>query len=164
MDRFRRGDHEAVRELYDLYSRPVFAIALRSLGDRVLADDGGEVLDVHGDRGVLPARLVGGADGGHDHGVDQRGDRAAVHDAVGLVELGPVGQAHPAVVGPHLLELEPDEAREVRAVPATELGPALGDVRGQGGEAVGVHRPTVPPTLRPAPRRGPGPASAASPR
>src|SRR5690554_925357 len=39
MDRFRRGDHEAVRELYDLYSRPVFAIALRSLGDRVLAEE-----------------------------------------------------------------------------------------------------------------------------
>src|SRR5690606_20646800 len=38
MDRFRRGDHEAVRELYDLYSRRVFAIALRSLGDRDLAE------------------------------------------------------------------------------------------------------------------------------
>ncbi|HLU52440.1 MAG TPA: sigma-70 family RNA polymerase sigma factor [Acidimicrobiia bacterium] len=39
MDRFRRGDHEAVRELYGLYSRPVFAIALRSLGDRALAEE-----------------------------------------------------------------------------------------------------------------------------
>jgi len=39
MDRFRRGDHDAVRALYEEYSRPIFAIALRSLGDRMLAEE-----------------------------------------------------------------------------------------------------------------------------
>ncbi|MFP3915532.1 MAG: RNA polymerase sigma factor [Actinomycetota bacterium] len=39
MERFRRGDHDAVRDLYGAYGRPVFAIALRSLGDRMLAEE-----------------------------------------------------------------------------------------------------------------------------
>lgn len=39
MERFRKGDHEAVRAVYYQYSRPVFAIALRSLGDRMLAEE-----------------------------------------------------------------------------------------------------------------------------
>lgn len=39
MDRFQRGDPDAVRALYLRYSRPVFAIALRSLGDRSLAEE-----------------------------------------------------------------------------------------------------------------------------
>lgn len=39
MHRFQRGDPDAVRVLYLRYSRPVFAIALRSLGDRTLAED-----------------------------------------------------------------------------------------------------------------------------
>lgn len=39
MDRFRRGDHDAVRDLYQAYRRPIFAIALRSLGDRMLAEE-----------------------------------------------------------------------------------------------------------------------------
>ena len=33
------GDPEAVRELYRAYGRAVFVIALRALGDRVLAED-----------------------------------------------------------------------------------------------------------------------------
>lgn len=39
MERFARGDHEAVGTLYRRYGRPVFAIALRSLGDRSLAEE-----------------------------------------------------------------------------------------------------------------------------
>ncbi len=39
MERFARGDHEAVRTLYQRYSRPVFAVAVRSLGDRLLAEE-----------------------------------------------------------------------------------------------------------------------------
>lgn len=39
MRRFRSGDPEAVRDLYQAYGRAVFVIALRALGDRVLAED-----------------------------------------------------------------------------------------------------------------------------
>lgn len=39
MERFRRGDQDAVRDLYDRYNRAIFAIALRSLGDRTLAEE-----------------------------------------------------------------------------------------------------------------------------
>lgn len=39
MRRFRSGDPDAVRELYDRYGRAVFTVALRSLGDRVLAEE-----------------------------------------------------------------------------------------------------------------------------
>ena len=39
MHRFQRGDPEAARALYVRYSRVVFSIALRSLGDRVLAEE-----------------------------------------------------------------------------------------------------------------------------
>lgn len=39
MHRFQRGDPDAVRVLYLRYSRPVFAVALRSLGDRSLAEE-----------------------------------------------------------------------------------------------------------------------------
>ena len=37
--RFVSGDPEAVRDLYHRYSRPMFAVALRSLGDRGLAEE-----------------------------------------------------------------------------------------------------------------------------
>lgn len=39
MERFARGDQDAVHTLYQRYSRPVFAIAIRSLGDRLLAEE-----------------------------------------------------------------------------------------------------------------------------
>ncbi len=39
MTRFRRGDPEAVRVLYQRYGRAVFTVALRSLGDRSLAEE-----------------------------------------------------------------------------------------------------------------------------
>lgn len=39
MERFRRGDPDAVRILFERYRRPVFAVALRSLGDRSLAEE-----------------------------------------------------------------------------------------------------------------------------
>jgi RNA polymerase sigma-70 factor (ECF subfamily) len=39
MGRFRNGDHEAVRELYQRYGRAVFTVCLRALGDRTLAED-----------------------------------------------------------------------------------------------------------------------------
>lgn len=39
MERFARGDQDAVHTLYQRYSRPVFAIAVRSLGDRILAEE-----------------------------------------------------------------------------------------------------------------------------
>ncbi|HEX2369634.1 MAG TPA: sigma-70 family RNA polymerase sigma factor [Acidimicrobiia bacterium] len=39
MRRFRSGDPDAVRDLYQAYGRAVFVIALRALGDRVLAED-----------------------------------------------------------------------------------------------------------------------------
>lgn len=39
MNRFQRGDPDAVRVLYLRYSRPIFAVALRSLGDRMLAEE-----------------------------------------------------------------------------------------------------------------------------
>lgn len=37
--RFVAGDPEAVRELYRRYSRPMYTVALRSLGDRGLAEE-----------------------------------------------------------------------------------------------------------------------------
>ncbi|MFQ5966635.1 MAG: RNA polymerase sigma factor [Acidimicrobiia bacterium] len=37
--RFRAGDPDAVRELYAQYGRAIFALALRSLGDRSLAEE-----------------------------------------------------------------------------------------------------------------------------
>ncbi len=37
--RFVSGDPEAVRDLYRRYSRPMFSVALRSLGDRGLAEE-----------------------------------------------------------------------------------------------------------------------------
>ena len=62
-----------------------------------------------------------------------------MHDAGGLVELGSVGEAHPGVVGAHLLELEADHVREVAAVPLRELRPSSGDVGvGERREAGGV--------------------------
>lgn len=39
MRRFRDGDPGAVREVYDRYSRPVFTVAYRALGDRGLAEE-----------------------------------------------------------------------------------------------------------------------------
>jgi RNA polymerase sigma-70 factor (ECF subfamily) len=39
MRRFRAGDPDAVRELYDRYGRSVFVVALRALGDRSLAEE-----------------------------------------------------------------------------------------------------------------------------
>lgn len=39
MRRFRHGDPDAVRQLYDEYGRAVFTVALRSLGDRSLAEE-----------------------------------------------------------------------------------------------------------------------------
>lgn len=39
MQRFQRGDPEAVRDLYLRYGRPIFTVALRSLGDRSLAEE-----------------------------------------------------------------------------------------------------------------------------
>jgi RNA polymerase sigma-70 factor (ECF subfamily) len=39
MRRFRDGDPEAVRAVYDRYSRPVFTVAIRALGDRSLAEE-----------------------------------------------------------------------------------------------------------------------------
>ena len=68
------------------------------------------------------------ADGGDHHGVDQGGDGTAVHHARRLLELRPVGEAHPGVVGAHLLQHQAHERREVRAVPSLrELRPAVGE-------------------------------------
>jgi RNA polymerase sigma-70 factor (ECF subfamily) len=39
MQRFRAGDPEAVRKLYDGYGKAVFAVAVRALGDRGLAEE-----------------------------------------------------------------------------------------------------------------------------
>lgn len=39
MRRFRDGDPGAVRDVYDRYSRPVFTVAFRALGDRGLAEE-----------------------------------------------------------------------------------------------------------------------------
>ncbi len=39
MQRFQRGDPEAVRDLYAQYGRSIFTVALRSLGDRSLAEE-----------------------------------------------------------------------------------------------------------------------------
>lgn len=39
MHRFRAGDPEAVRRLYDDYGKAVFAVAVRALGDRGLAEE-----------------------------------------------------------------------------------------------------------------------------
>ena len=39
MARFRDGDPDAVRELYQSFSRPVFTVAYRALGDRGLAEE-----------------------------------------------------------------------------------------------------------------------------
>ncbi len=39
MRRFRDGDPEAVRAVYEQYHRPVFTVAFRALGDRGLAEE-----------------------------------------------------------------------------------------------------------------------------
>ena len=39
MKRFRSGDPDAVRELYDAYGRSVFSVAYQALGDRGLAEE-----------------------------------------------------------------------------------------------------------------------------
>ncbi len=39
MRRFRAGDPQAVRELYERHGRAVFTVALRALGDRSLAEE-----------------------------------------------------------------------------------------------------------------------------
>lgn len=39
MRRFRDGDPEAVRDVYDHYHRPVFTVAYRALGNRSLAEE-----------------------------------------------------------------------------------------------------------------------------
>lgn len=39
MRRFGAGDPEAVRQMYDLFGGPVFAVAFRALGDRGLAEE-----------------------------------------------------------------------------------------------------------------------------
>ena len=39
MKRFRAGDPDAVRELYERHGRAVFTVALRALGDRSLAEE-----------------------------------------------------------------------------------------------------------------------------
>ncbi len=39
MRRFRAGDPDAVRELYERHGRAVFTVALRALGDRSLAEE-----------------------------------------------------------------------------------------------------------------------------
>ena len=68
------------------------------------------------------------ADRRDHHGVDQGGDGTAVHHARRLLELGPVGEAHPGVVGAHLLQHQAHERREVRPVPSLrELRPAVGE-------------------------------------
>ena len=37
--RVAQGDHRALSELYDRYSRPVYATGIRSLGDAQLAEE-----------------------------------------------------------------------------------------------------------------------------
>lgn len=39
IERFRRGDADAVRTLYQRFGRPVFTVAHRALGDRSLAEE-----------------------------------------------------------------------------------------------------------------------------
>lgn len=39
LERFVAGDPDAIRIVYDKYSRPVFSLALRALGDRRLAEE-----------------------------------------------------------------------------------------------------------------------------
>lgn len=39
VDRVAQGDHRALSELYDRYSRPVFATGIKSLGDAHLAEE-----------------------------------------------------------------------------------------------------------------------------
>jgi RNA polymerase sigma-70 factor (ECF subfamily) len=39
MRRFRAGESEAVRDLYESYARAVFTVCLRALGDRALAEE-----------------------------------------------------------------------------------------------------------------------------
>jgi RNA polymerase sigma-70 factor (ECF subfamily) len=39
INRFRSGDVDSVRELYERYGRAVFTVCMRALGDRLLAED-----------------------------------------------------------------------------------------------------------------------------
>ncbi len=39
VERFRRGDADAVRRVYDRFSRPVFTVGYKALGDRSLAEE-----------------------------------------------------------------------------------------------------------------------------
>ena len=39
LERFAAGDPDAIRVVYDAYSRPVFSLALHALGDRGLAEE-----------------------------------------------------------------------------------------------------------------------------
>ena len=88
------------------------------------------------------------ATAGTTHGVDERGDRAAVHHARRLVELGPVRQPHAAVVEADLLDLQPDELREQRLAPtarscassATRSGASGSNDSGSGASTSAIRR------------------------
>ena len=84
-----------------------------AVGDRVLLADRAEVAHVHGQREHQRDLVEAGADGRDDDGVDEGGDGPAVHRPRRLLELGPEGQAQPAVVDAQLLDLDADERREV---------------------------------------------------
>ena len=80
--------------------------------NRVGTDESRQEIDpeVHGEhrRGCA----VSLSDRGNDDGIDEGGDRPAVHHSGGLVQLRTMREAHPGVVGSHVFELQPDEARE----------------------------------------------------
>jgi hypothetical protein len=80
-----------------------------------LLDDGAQVGQVEVERQHHRYLIVGAGDGRHDHRVDERRQRSAVHHARRLAQLITPRNPHAAVVPTHLFELQVDQLGEVDA-------------------------------------------------
>ena len=102
-----------------------------ALGDDVFVLDDADVLHVQIDRGIPVVRSEHRPDSRHQHGVHQRGDRAAVHDAARMQQFGLEGHPHTAIVDPGLLDGQSEQHRIEDGLGFPELGPPCGGVVGK---------------------------------